>query len=496
MGLCAGRKVKKVMNPERVVVVDDDQSLTTVMGAYLRKQGYAAETYFDGQSVLAALRAGLAVSLLVTDLDMPGLDGFELLRAARQHDPNLQVIVVTGNGTVENAVRAMRADGAYDFLIKPFETLKVLSLAVERALAHRRLMLEREAMTHRLNTILTHAGDAILAADGDGRLYVANAAAARLLKREALVGSLAVDSLPKALVSLLVNWYAVGRTQPLVTELAVEKSDWLISLAPVPGRFPDDRHWVMMIRDITPLRRLDELKFQLLSETANKVRLPLAKAISNMAELNLLLGPRDRRAADLLYQQTATWERVKQWLDDMLTLVRIEAGIGLRIVEVDLNRALPEAIQAVADKLARERGLTLSVRLAEHMPPVRFDAELLRVLVQALLGHAAQRSNGSGEVELLAFTRNDQVWLEVSDRGPAIREADLPYLFDKSQANGEGPGVELALIKSIVDRVGGQVWLRNRSPVGSTLSLILPAVLRPRSTDPLSVAGAAAPGGR
>lgn len=477
------------MSAERVVVVDDDQSLVTVMGAHLQKQGYVVETYLDGQSALAALRAGPSASVLVTDLDMPGLDGFELLRAARQHDPNLQVLVVTGNGTVENAVRAMRADGAYDFLIKPFETLKVLSLAVERALAHRRLVLERDAMTQRLNTILAHAGDAILAADGDGRLYVANAAAARLLGCDALIGSHAVDSLPKALVSLLVNWYAVGQTQALVTELAVERGDWLISLAPIPGRSPDDRHWVMLIRDITPLRRLDELKFHLLSETANKVRLPLAKAITNMAELNLLVGARDRRAADLLYQQTATWERVKHWLDDVLTLVRIEAGIGLRIVEVDLNRALPEAVQAVADKLARERGLALSVRLAEHMPPVRFDAELLRLLVQALLGRAAQRNSSGGEVELLVFTRNDQVWLEVSDTGPAISESDLPYLFDKAHANGEGPGVELALIKSIVDRVGGQVWLRNRSPVGSTLALMLPAVLRPRSTSPLNASG-------
>ncbi len=322
--------------------------------------------------------------------------------------------------------------------------------------------------------------------------YVANAAAARLLRREALIGTLAVESLPKALVSLLVNWYAVGQAQALVTGLAVERGDWLISLAPIPGRSPDDRHWVMMIRDITPLKRLDELKFHLLSETANKLRLPLAKAITNMAELNLLLGAGDRRAADLLYQQTATWERIRHWLDDVLTLVRVEAGIGLRIVEMDLNRALPEAVQAVAGKLARERGLALSVKLAENMPLVRFDAELLRLLVQALLGRAAQRNGGSGEVELLAFTRNDQVWLEVSDNGPAITENDLPYLFDKTHADGEGPCIELALIKSIVDRVGGQVWLRNRSsgrarsPVGSTLSLTLPAVLRPRSTNPLS----------
>lgn len=483
------------MTAERVIVVDDDQSLLTVMGAHLQKQGYAIETYLDGQSALEALRVGQAPAVLVTDLDMPGLDGFELLRAGRQHDPNLQVIVVTGNGTVENAVRAMRADGAYDFITKPFETLKILSLAVERARAHRQLVLEREAMAQRFDTVLAHAGDAVLAADKEGRLYVANAAAARLLKRQALVGTHAVDSLPKPLVSLLVNWYAVGQAQALVTELAVEKSDWLVSLAPIPGRSPDERHWVMMIRDITTLKRLDELKFQLLSETANKLRLPLAKAITNMAELNLLVGASDRRAADLLYQQTATWERVKHWLDDVLTLVRVEAGIGLRIVEVDLNKALPEAVQAAQEKLARERGLTVTVKLAENMPLVRFDAELLRLLVQALLGHAAQRNNDGGEVEVLAFTRSDQVWLEVSDTGPAITETDLPYLFEKAQANGEGPGAELALIKSIVDRVGGQVWLRSRSPVGGTLSLTLPAVLRQRNTEPLNAANQPAPNG-
>lgn len=477
------------MSAERVLVVDDDQSLATVMGAHLQKQGYAVETYLDGQNALNALRAGSSPAVLVTDLDMPGLNGFELLRAARQHDASLPVIVVTGNGTVDNAVRAMRADGAYDFLTKPFETLKVLSLAVERALGHRRLMLEREAMRQRLDTILAHAGDAILAADGEGRLYVANAAATRLLRREALLGAQAVDCLPRPLVSLLVNWHAVGRTQALVTELAVEASDWLISLAPIPGRSPDDPHWVMMIRDVTALKRLDELKFQLLSETANKLRLPLAKAITNMAELNLLLGAGDRRAADLLYQQTATWERVKHWLDDVLTLVRVEAGIGLRLVELDLSRALPEAVQAATDKLARDRELSLSVKVAEPMPPVRFDADLLRLLVQSLLSQAAQRSGG-GEIELLAFTRHDQVWLEVSDSGPAMTANDLPYLCDKTHADGAEPGVELALIKSIVDRVGGQVWLRGRSPAGSTLSLTLPAVMREHYPSPPTAPGA------
>lgn len=457
------------MNHERVLLVDDDPDLLAVMGAHLTRQGYAVDAFTDGSLALNEVAAGEPFAVLVTDLDMPTLHGLDLLRAARIRDPRLEVIVITGNGTLDAAVKAMRHDGAYDFLIKPFETLNVLSLAVARATAHRQLLLERAALTERLNALLIHTGDAILSADADGALLVVNPAAARLLGRDDLVGRAAAASLPKPLASLLANWQALGQGQPLTVELAgPAQAQWMVSLAPIPGQ-----GWVMIIRDITLLKRLDDVKFQLLSDAAARLQLPLAQAISNMAELNALVGDKDPRASDILFRQTGVWDRIQRWMDDLLEVVRVESGVGLRPVDIDLAAVLPDLVRSVPERAIREKHVNVALDLAAGAPRLRIDPDLLRQLVHGLVRWAAQRSAPGGTVRLALTAQGGQVGFEIADTGPALAETDLARLFEKSLGGADRPGLELALVKSIADRMGGQVWAR-RQANGGVIGVYLP----------------------
>ena len=108
------------------------------------------ETYQQGDAVLAALEKGGA-DLLITDLVMKGIPGMEVLRAAKQRDPHLAMVMITAFGTIESAVEAMRL-GAFYYLTKPFKAADLL-LVVERALEERHLRTEihrlrREVATH------------------------------------------------------------------------------------------------------------------------------------------------------------------------------------------------------------------------------------------------------------------------------------------------------------------------------------------------------------
>lgn len=462
------------MNRERVLLVDDDPDLLAVMGAHLTRQGYAVDAFTDGRPALEQVGAGGPHAVLVTDLDMPNLHGLDLLRAARARDPRLEVIVITGNGTVDAAVKAMRHDGAYDFLMKPFETLNVLSLAVARAAAHRHLLLERAALTERLNALLAHTGDAILSASAEGVLLVVNPAAARLLGRDDLVGRAAAASLPKPLASLLANWQALGQGQPATVELAgPAQAQWMVSLAPIPGQ-----GWVMIIRDITLLKRLDDVKFQLLSDAAARLQLPLAQAISHMAELNALVGAKDPRAADILFRQTSVWDRIQRWMDDLLEVVRIESGVGLRPVEVDLAAAVPDLVRSVPERAIRERHVAVDLELGAGLPRLRIDPDLLRQMVHGLVRWAAQRSAPGSSVRLCVAAQGGQVSLEITDAGAALAETDLARLFDKSLGGADSSGLELALVKSIADRMGGQVWAR-RQAGGGVVGVYLPVAEAP-----------------
>src|SRR3989475_2841867 len=104
---------------DRVLVVDDEQSLRKVLAATLQREGYEVTVCADGEEAIAALERDGA-DVVVTDLVMPRMDGLTLLRKVVARHPDVPVIVVTAHGRIDSAVEAMKA-GAFDFLAKPFD---------------------------------------------------------------------------------------------------------------------------------------------------------------------------------------------------------------------------------------------------------------------------------------------------------------------------------------------------------------------------------------
>src|SRR5438270_1469872 len=104
---------------DRVLVVDDEQSLRKVLAATLQREGYEVTVCADGEEAVSALERDGA-DVVVTDLVMPKLDGLALLRKVVSRHPDVPVIVITAHGRIDSAVEAMKA-GAFDFLAKPFD---------------------------------------------------------------------------------------------------------------------------------------------------------------------------------------------------------------------------------------------------------------------------------------------------------------------------------------------------------------------------------------
>ncbi|MCA9551395.1 MAG: sigma-54-dependent Fis family transcriptional regulator [Myxococcales bacterium] len=122
---------------ERILIVDDEESIRTFIGAVLESEGLKVTLAEDGDEAARLLQQH-NFHLMVTDLRMPGLDGMALLRKVRAEEPEMEVIVLTAHGTVENAVEAMKL-GAFDYLTKPLSGPDEIALTVMRALERRRL---------------------------------------------------------------------------------------------------------------------------------------------------------------------------------------------------------------------------------------------------------------------------------------------------------------------------------------------------------------------
>jgi len=129
----------RVPSHRRILIVDDELQILTFLDDLFRTEGWEVQTADSGSSGIDRLEES-RFDIVLTDLKMPGPDGIEVLRTARKLQSDAEVIMMTGYGTVDTAIEAMRA-GAFHYLAKPFKAEEVLHL-VDKAYTQRQLMRE------------------------------------------------------------------------------------------------------------------------------------------------------------------------------------------------------------------------------------------------------------------------------------------------------------------------------------------------------------------
>jgi two-component system response regulator AtoC len=138
--------------PLKVLIVDDELEVRELLAEYFAEVGYDVTTAPDGNAAVADLTANpTQYQLVISDLQMPGIDGLGVLEAAKKANPSIAVIIVTGYASVDSAVRAVRM-GAYDYLTKPF-TLGQIEVIVRRAAERLALEAENRHLAQRIGGI-------------------------------------------------------------------------------------------------------------------------------------------------------------------------------------------------------------------------------------------------------------------------------------------------------------------------------------------------------
>jgi len=122
---------------ETILIVDDEKNYTAVLSAVLEEEGFESLTANSGMEALQICEKE-EISLVITDMKMPIMDGLELLEKIKRREPDLPVIIMTAHGTVDKAVEAMQK-GAYTFILKPFDNERLVMCA-NKALEHQRLV--------------------------------------------------------------------------------------------------------------------------------------------------------------------------------------------------------------------------------------------------------------------------------------------------------------------------------------------------------------------
>jgi Na+/proline symporter/nitrogen-specific signal transduction histidine kinase len=238
------------------------------------------------------------------------------------------------------------------------------------------------------------------------------------------------------------------------------------------------------------LTELDRLKDDFMSTVTHELRTPLT-SIRAFSEI-LLEDPRialaeRRRFLGIIARET---ERLTRLINQTLDMAKIESGNAeWRTTELGVNEVLEEAVEATG-QLFRERGVALSLALADGAPRVRADRDrLMQVLVNLLSNAVKFCPAGEGRVAVRAAIDGVALRVDVRDNGPGIAPADHETIFERFRqvgpgAAGEqhGTGLGLAISRRIVERFGGRLWVESALGAGATFSFVLPLEASPAAS--------------
>jgi two-component system phosphate regulon sensor histidine kinase PhoR len=238
---------------------------------------------------------------------------------------------------------------------------------------------------------------------------------------------------------------------------------------------------VIVLHDITALRKLERIRRDFVANVSHEFRTPLT-AIQGFSE-TLIAGAindpnnRDRFLAIILDHS----RRLARLTEDLLRLSEMDAErLELEIRRVGVSQ-LVESCYETAQRRAAEKGLILSLELPANMPDVAGDTRRLQEVLQNLLDNAIQYTLPDGRIILSADTKGDEVIFTVGDTGIGIPTADQPRIFERfyrvdaaRSREAGGTGLGLAIAKHLIEAHGGRIWVESEIGVGSQFHFAVP----------------------
>ncbi len=471
----------------RILIADDNSDMRAYLASLL--DPYADVTVCgDGEAAFAHLLAA-APDLLLSDVMMPGLDGFGLIARIRANESlrQLPVILLSARAGEEAKVEGLQA-GADDYLVKPFSTSELLARVRRQVVLARARQQEQRSSADRsayVRALIDASPATLWTTDADGlctylsqRWYELTGRTPALDLGLGWLENLHPDDLPRCKEMFMQANHAM---QPFTMDYRLRRHDgeyrWAVDAGMprvdengAPAGFVGtviDIHDRILLQEeqrrlAGELTEKNRLQSEFLFTLAHELRNPLAPIRTGLDVLRTIpAGPMAARIQDVMRRQV---DHMVHLVDDLLDMARLTEGkVALRRAGVMLADVLGDAIE-MSRPLIDAAAHRLTVHLPAQPVALRVDRHRITQVLSNLVNNAAKYTPAQGHIEVAAQVDNGELAISVTDNGIGIAAELLPTVFDmyaqspagEGMAQG-GLGVGLNLVRRLVQLHDGRV---------------------------------------
>jgi PAS domain S-box-containing protein len=484
------KEPKGKLYPLKILVIDDEERIREGCHEVLSRKGFEVALAENGELGLKMIEEA-HFDIILLDLMMPGIPGFNVLSHVKALHPDTSIIVMTGYATVENSVECMK-NGAYDFVPKPFspdQLRVVVSKAVEHTCALKDIATEKSRMRVLINLI----ANGVMVTDVEKRLVLANPAFVKIMGFQGndIIGRpFKVLVQDEKLQQMVENALSIPENEltELTEELEIKESGedetatYVARCRPFRDRIGRNLGTITVLSDITYLREMNQRQSDFVSMVAHEIRSPLN---SVMAQLKVI---RDGLAGEVTAKQSEMLGRASEKIDglvslssELLDLATREAGlIALERNECDMVAILKDQVDFHQQK-AQAKGIQLTLDPLPDLPPVLANKRNMEEALSNLITNAINYTFKAGKITVAARPEKHHLCVSVSDTGMGIEKKDLDRIFHRFyRVKNEqtrfviGTGLGLPIVKSIVEGHDGMIRVESEPDHGSTFSLYIP----------------------
>ncbi len=347
------------------------------------------------------------------------------------------------------------------------------------------------------DAVLQSIFEPIIVTDGKGHVLRVNQAAAELLG-EAASDRMALANTPGGAKMLNAIRDAVSMQKPVAAEgeasllpMRIGDRERSYRLRTTPMRDSEGRLLgaVTTLEDVTTLQATDRFKTQFIAIASRKLRDPLLQLRRGLYALTQGYGGELRPLqAELAATASQEAENLNDLMGDLIEVAELDTGKReFKLEPVRPLQALGEARDRSCDEAAKKH-VRVEVDAYADLAAVRTDRRALRSILDNLLSNALRYTPENGEILLAAEEIKDFVQFTVHDTGRGIEAERLSSIWDRFSASSErGTGLGLALVRRLVESLGGQIAVESRLGHGTTFRFTLPVAAAPKENHPVEV---------